>query len=80
MRFAPIDVVVYRQAVLLAMNDEPQAAQRQFTSAARVYLDELPGATVKLRELAGKYPGEFNPLLELAVANSTDPRERRGVR
>ncbi len=80
MRFAPIDVVVYRQAMLLAMNDEPQAAQRQFRSAARAYPDELPGTTVKLRELAGKYPGEFNPLLELAVAKSTDPRERPGVR
>lgn len=80
MRFAPIDVVVYRQAMLLAMNDEQQAAQRQFKSAARVYPHELPSTTVKLRELAGKYPGEFKPLLELAVAESIDPRERPGVR
>jgi O-antigen ligase len=80
MRFAPIDVVVYRQAMLLAMNNEPQAAQRQFKSAAWIYPDELPGTTVKLRELAGKYPGEFNPLLELAMAKSTDSRKRPGER
>ncbi len=75
MRFAPIEDVVYRQALLLALNGEPGAAQRQFTRAARVYPAGLPSVTAGLRELAVKYPEEFTPLLELKAAKAAAARD-----
>ena len=70
MHFAPIDEVVYRQALLLAMNGESEAALRQFERAMRVYPGELQNAIAKLRELVVKHPDEFKPLLESAIAKS----------
>ncbi|MBI3044739.1 MAG: O-antigen ligase C-terminal domain-containing protein [Betaproteobacteria bacterium] len=77
MRFAPIDVVVYRQAMLLALAGEPQAAARQLERAARVYPGELATTVSTLRELAARYPREMEPLLELAAAISAERRAGR---
>jgi hypothetical protein len=75
MHFAPIEDVVYRQALLLALNGETDAALRQFRGAMRVYSAGLPSAKAGLRELAAKYPEEFTPLLELAVRNAVETRD-----
>lgn len=74
MRFAPIDVVVYRQALLLAMNGEGAAALQQFELAARAYPQRLDEALAQLRQLERRHPGRFAPLLELAAARSAELR------
>lgn len=80
MHFAPIEDVVYRQALLLALNGEPAAARRQFGLAARVYPAAIPSVTAGLRELAVKYPEEFTPLLELATATAAEARDPPAAR
>lgn len=80
MHFAPIDDVVYRQALLLALNGEPDAAQRQFVRAARVYPAGVQSVTARLRDLAVKYPEEFTPLLELAAAKAAETRDPPAAR
>ncbi len=80
MRFEPNESVVYRQALLLAMNGEPDAAQRQFKGAARAYPGGIQRAVTSLRELAVKYPEEFTPLLELAVAKAAESRDPPAAR
>jgi O-antigen ligase len=71
MHFMPADIVVYRQALLLALDGQAQPAQDLFTSAMRVYPDTLPRIITMLRELTLRNPLEFAPLLELATAKST---------
>jgi len=70
MRFVPLDVVVYRQALLLAMHGERRKAEEMLALAARVYPLEVDNTIAKLRHLDRKYPDRFGPLLELATANS----------
>jgi len=70
MRFMPADIVVYRQALLLALDGQAQAAQDLFTRAMRVYPGMLPRITRMLRELMTRNPVEFAPLLELATVKS----------
>jgi hypothetical protein len=74
MHFMPADIVVYRQALLLALDGQAQAAQDLFTSAMRVYPNTLPRITTMLRELTPRNPLEFAPLLELATSKSTRQR------
>ncbi len=76
MRFAPVDPVVYRQALLLALAGERAAALRQLEWSARVYPAELGHIVSELGELARRRPGEFTPLLELAAAKSAELRAR----
>lgn len=71
MRFMPAAIVVYRQALLLALDGQAQAAQELFTRAMRVYPDMLPRISTMLRELMRRNPLEFAPLLELATTKST---------
>jgi len=70
MRFVPLDVVVHRQALLLAMRGELREAEAALALAVRVYPWELDNTIARLRNLDRKYPGRFGPLLELATANS----------
>ena len=70
MRFMPTDIVVYRQALLLAMDGQAQAAQELFVRAMTVYPGTLPRITAMLRELTARYPAEFSSLLELAAKKS----------
>ena len=79
MRFAPISIVVYRHAMLLALEGERDAAERQLALAARVYPADLP-AMIKLMSEAAAGHAELAPLIKLAVAKQAERRaalERR---
>lgn len=74
MRFAPISGVVYRHAILLALEGDGPAAERQLARAARVYPADLP-ATIKLMgEVAAQHPAELEPLIKLALALHAERR------
>jgi O-antigen ligase len=68
MRFAPISVVVYRHAVLLALEGDAPAAERQLARAARVYPSDLPAMMKLMTEAALRHPAELTPLIKLAAA------------
>lgn len=76
MRFAPIAGVVYRQAMLLALAGDREAAAREFERAASVYPGELEHTLKILREEAARHPAELTPLLELATAKVAQLRAR----
>jgi O-antigen ligase len=78
MRFAPIAGVVYRQAILLALEGNQDGAAREFARAASVYPGELEATLKILREAAARHPVELTPLLELATAKSAQLRAARG--
>lgn len=80
MRFAPVETLVYRQALLLALAGRREEALRQFARAALVYPGELPSVRKTLRELAAGYPAELTPLLELAAADRAELRSRAASR
>jgi hypothetical protein len=77
MRFAPVDVVVYRQALLLALAGRAVAAREQFERALRVYPHERAAVVAELENLARRYPVELTPLLELATSNFAQGRVPR---
>jgi len=79
MRFVPADVVVYRQALLLALAGEHAAARSQLERAARVYRAGLGGIVPQLGELARRHPAEFGPLLEWAAAKNAELGARRAA-
>ncbi len=68
MRFAPVAAVVYRQAVLLALAGDLDAALAQLERALRVYPEEAGALVSELEELARRHPAAVMPLLELATA------------
>jgi O-antigen ligase len=74
MHFAPTDVVVYRQALLLALAGERAAALTQLDRSLRAYPSEAGTVVVELEKLARRHPVEFTPLLELATAKYEDSR------
>ena len=74
MHFAPVAVVVYRHALLLALAGEKTAALQQLQQAIQVYPAELGEVIVRLEALARAHPVEFTPLLELAAAKSAERR------
>lgn len=65
MYFLPADMVVFRQAVLLALDGQAQAAQQLFLHAMKVYPDSLPAVLQTLRQVEDRYPVEVSPLLKL---------------
>ena len=80
LRFAPLEVVAFRQAQLLALAGEREAARRQFAQAARVYPAESQAAADAVRALAAKHPAEGGPLLELAAEILAEQRAARVIR
>jgi len=74
MHFAPVAVVVYRHALLLALAGDKAAALQQLQRAIRVYPAELGEVKLQLEALARSHPAEFTPLLELAAAKSAERR------
>jgi O-antigen ligase len=79
MRFAPLDAVVYRQALLLSLAGEREAARAQFTRALTVYPGEAATAVSELEHLARRHPAEMTPLLEWAAAELAQRNTRRGI-
>ncbi|MBK8569787.1 MAG: O-antigen ligase C-terminal domain-containing protein [Nitrosomonadales bacterium] len=67
MSFAPIGVVVYREALLLALSGEQAAAQLQMERAIWSYPNDFRVAHRELSVLAQKNPGKFAALLEFAL-------------
>ena len=59
MRFAPTGPVVYRQAFLLALAGEEQAARQQWRRAASAYPGDLKRNVAELRRLAETDPSSF---------------------
>ena len=74
MHFAPVDVVVYRQALLLALAGSGEAARAQLERSLRVYPEERAAVVAELENLARRYPVELTPLLELATSNFAERR------
>jgi hypothetical protein len=67
MRFAPVGHVVYRQALLLALNDMPRQAEAALEQALWSYPGEWPATRERLEALAEKEPGRYAALLEFAL-------------
>jgi len=67
MSFAPIGLVVYREALLLALSGEQAAAQLQMERAIWSYPDNFPAVRKELSALAQKTPENFAALLEFAL-------------
>lgn len=80
MHFRPGPAVVYRQALLLALNGQAQEAHELFARAMRIYPDDLSHITGKLRKLIVHHPAEYAPLLELATAKSAEQRAPHAVK
>jgi len=68
MHFAPTSVVVYRQALLLALAGESAAATRQLEWAMRAYPEDIKDVIAELAPLARRRPDAFAPLQDLAAA------------
>jgi O-antigen ligase len=66
MRLFPVDDVVYRQAMLLALKGEQDEAQRIWTLARLSYPDELEMATLVVRRRVEDGFDNLGPLLEYA--------------
>lgn len=66
MRFAPAPEVVYRQAMLLALDGREAAAMAQLRLAAAAYPRDLPRAAAFLHRLRGRYGAPFAPLSDYA--------------
>lgn len=66
MHAAPMNEIVYRQAVLLGLNGEHQAAARQFDLAAAAYPGDVKAVTSLLRRKAAIDEAGFSPLLQHA--------------
>ncbi len=63
-RFNPLPVLVYRQALLLALANRVTEAQSRLARALRVYPAVPSGFDRELARLARHYPERFGPLLE----------------
>lgn len=76
MHFAPLEVVVFRHALLLALAGKREAAREQLERSLRAYPGERENIVAELEVLARRHPAELTPLLELAAAKSADGRPR----
>lgn len=76
MHFAPVSVVVYRYALLLALAGKRAAALRQLERSIEAYPADRREVSAELEVLARTYPAEFTPLLELAAAKDAELRAR----
>ncbi len=80
MHFAPVSVVVYRHALLLALAGDRAAALQQLERSIEAYPAERHGVTAELEVLARSYPAAFTPLLKLAAAKNAELRARAAGR
>jgi hypothetical protein len=80
MRFAPVEVVVFRQAQLLALAGRAEAAREQLERSLRAYPNERTAALAELGMLARLYPSELGPLLEWAASKNAGGRAARDAK
>jgi O-antigen ligase len=80
LRFAPSAGVVYRQAILLALDGEPTSALRELDRAARVYPDDLEAAIKIMGGAATRHPAELAPLIKSASVRLDERRAARAPR
>lgn len=80
MRFAPVEVVVFRQALLLALAGRAEAAHEQLDRSLRAYPAERAAVVAELETLALRYPFEMTPLLKLATSKIAKGRVSRDGR
>jgi O-antigen ligase len=73
MRYVPFATLVYRQALLLALNDRPAEAVVMLRRARRAYPVQPPEFDRELAALARRYPARRQPLLELTAPGATAP-------
>ena len=74
MRFAPIGVVVYPLALLLAQDGQLEQAKIIIVEAIWSYPREFPVAHKQMIELAEKDPAHFSALLEFALQKEQEYR------
>ena len=74
MRFVPTGAVVYRQALLLAQNNQQEQARTMLERAIWSYPGEFAGAHGQMAELAEKDPAHFSALLEFALRKEQEYR------
>ncbi|MEO6421235.1 MAG: Wzy polymerase domain-containing protein, partial [Candidatus Nitrotoga sp.] len=67
MSYVPISLVVYREALLLALSGEQAAAQLQMERAIWSYPNDFQAVRKELSALAHKNPENFAALLEFAL-------------
>lgn len=77
MHFAPIDRVVYRQAMLLAKDDRLQDAMIILEQSIWSFPEGLPYFSRQMEELAEKDPAHFSALLKFALQK--DQEHQRAV-
>lgn len=80
MHFVPVEVLVYRQALLLALAGDAAAAREQLERSLRVYPSDRAAIVSELESLVRRYPAEMTPLLELATSKITEGRASQDVR
>lgn len=80
MHFVPVEVLVYRQALLLALAGDAAAARAQLERSLRVYPSKRATVVAELENLARRYPAEMTPLLELAASKITEGRVSQDAR
>ena len=80
MHFVPVEVLVYRQALLLALAGDSAAARVQLERSLRAYPGERAAFVAELEDLARRYPAEMTPLLELAASRIAEGRVSRDAR
>lgn len=80
MRFAPVSVVAYRHALLLALAGDSAGAAQQLERSMAAYPADVGEMTAQLETLARTHPTQFTPLLELAAAKSAELRARAAKR
>lgn len=66
-RFVPISLVVYRQALLLAQSGQQEAARKILMQALWSYPEDFAGTRRQMAGLAEKDPAHFSALLEFAL-------------
>jgi hypothetical protein len=74
MHFVPVEVLVYRQALLLALAGDAAAAREQLERSLRAYPSEGAAVVAELESLARRYPAEMTPLLKLAASKIAEGR------
>jgi hypothetical protein len=73
LRFAPTREIAYRQAVLLALAGQAEAAHAQLVRSATYYPGFLPTFARVLEELEGTDPAAIGPLLRYSEKRLHEP-------